>query len=288
MAIQKPEPLVIGNKAFYTLTSYGPVDVQVHMANITDEEVALSVQTLVQEAGGTEQDLADPACVASHFEGIEDKQHLLERTRAYLESLNEDSAENQKVSGCLDALAERLCQSVPAAQVAQVKDVLFQDIAQQIAATGQPVEAALEQMGVRPDQLDAMLQSEAMREAEHEAALDAYASEKKIKVDETDLPHLLQLSPADAQALIESAKATGRLDQLLETARRAKTIDAVVAECNCTYVQETEEETKKHLEGMRAAMHQREELARRSAGVTEKDVTGGGANGGSDSGLKLV
>lgn len=93
MAIQKPEPLVIGNKAFYTLTSYGPVDVEVHVVRTTDEEVELAIQTLVREAGGTEKDLADPAWVASHFDGIENEQRLREQTRAYLSSLSEDSAE---------------------------------------------------------------------------------------------------------------------------------------------------------------------------------------------------
>ena len=176
MTIQKPEPLVIGNRAFYTLTSYGPVDVEVRVVRTTDEEVELAVQTLVREAGGTEKDLANPAWVASHFDGLENEQRLREQTRAYLSSLSEDSAEEQKANACLDALAERLCQSVPAAQVSQVKDALFQDIAQQIATTGQPVEAVLAQMGMRPDQLDAMLQNEAVKEAEHEAALDAYAS----------------------------------------------------------------------------------------------------------------
>ena len=162
MDIQKPEPLVIGNKAFYTLTSYGPVDVEVHVVRTTDDEVEHAIQTLVREAGGAEKDLADPAWVASHFGGLENEQRLREQTRAYLSSLSEDSAEEQKANACLDALAERLCQSVPAAQVSQVKDALFQDIAQQIATTGQPVEAVLAQMGMRPDQLDAMLQNEAV------------------------------------------------------------------------------------------------------------------------------
>lgn len=76
-----------------------------------------------------------------------------------------------------------------------MKDTLFQDIAQKVATTGQPMEAVLAQMGVRSDQLDAMFQAVATKEVEHEAALDAYASEKNIKVDETELPHLLQLSP---------------------------------------------------------------------------------------------
>ena len=72
MPIQKPEPLVIGNKAVYTLASYGPVDVQAHVARTTDAEVELAIKTRVREAGGTESDLADPAWVASHFDGLED------------------------------------------------------------------------------------------------------------------------------------------------------------------------------------------------------------------------
>ena len=287
MTIQKPEPLVIGNKAFYTLTSYGPVDVEVHVVRTTDEEVELAIQTLVREAGGTEKDLADPAWVASHFDGLENEQRLREQTRAYLSSLSEDSAEEQKANACLDALAERLCQSVPAAQVSQVKDALFQDIAQQIATTGQPVEAVLAQMGMRPDQLDSMLQSEAVKEAEHEAALDAYASEKKIKVDETELPHLLQLSPTDAQALIARAKAAGQMDQPIDAARRAKALEAVVSECNCTYVQETEAEAKKRLGEVAAVMQHREELARKAASAAERDSPAGSDANGS-SGLKLV
>ena len=287
MAIQKPEPLVIGNKAFYTLTSYGPVDVEVHVVRTTDEEVELAIQTLVREAGGTEKDLADPAWVASHFDGIENEQRLREQTRAYLSSLSEDSAEEQKANACLDALAERLCQSVPAAQVSQVKDALFQDIAQQIATTGQPVEAVLAQMGMRPDQLDSMLQSEAVMEAEHEAALDAYASEKKIKVDETELPHLLQLSPPDAQALIARAKAAGQMDQLLDAARRTKALEAVVSECNCAYVQESEAEAKKRLTEVAEVMRHQEEMLRAAASSAARGSEDG-TGGGSSSGLKLV
>lgn len=109
----------------------------------------------------------------------------------------------------------------------------------------------------------------------------------RIKVDETELPHLLQLSPTDAQALIARAKSAGQMDQLLDAARRTKALEAVVSECNCTYVQESEAEAKKRLGEMAAVMQHREELARKAASAAEKDSsTGSGANGGS--GLKLV
>ena len=111
---------------------------------------------LAQALLGLGLGLLHVGAVALGHHGLENEQRLREQTRAYLSSLSEDSAEEQKANACLDALAERLCQSVPAAQVSQVKDALFQDIAQQIATTGQPVEAVLAQMGMRPDQLDSI------------------------------------------------------------------------------------------------------------------------------------
>jgi hypothetical protein len=132
-----------------------------------------------------------------------------------------------------------------------------------------------------------MLQSEAVKEAEHEAALDAYASEKKIKVDETELPHLLQLSPTDAQALIARAKAAGQMDQLLDAARRTKALEAVVSECNCAYVQESEAEAKKRLTEVAEVMRHQEEMLRAAASSAARGSEDG-TGGGSSSGLKLV
>ena len=54
------------------------------------------------------------------------------------------------------------------------------------------------------------------------------------------------------------------MDQLIDAARRAKALEAVVSECNCTYVQETEAEAKKRLGEVAAVMQHREELARKA------------------------
>ena len=274
MTIQKPEPLVIGNKAFYTLTSYGPVDVEVHVVRTTDEEVELAIQTLVREAGGTEKDLADPAWVASHFDGLENEQRLREQTRAYLSSLSEDSAEEQKANACLDALAERLCQSVPAAQVSQVKDALFQDIAQQIATTGQPVEAVLAQMGMRPDQLDSMLQSEAVKEAEQ------FAAEDKKHKDEVDTHN------AADQVIYQTEKTLNELGDKVSESEKAP-VQAALEDLKTKNKGNDIEAIKAATDAVQKAFYAISEKLYQQAAPQQGEANNGGAanNGGHDDGV---
>ena len=78
-----------------------------------------------------------------------------------------------------------------------------------------------------------------------------------------------------------------RVRSLLDAARRTKALEAVVSECNCTYVQESEAEAKKRLGEMAAVMQHREELARKAASAAERDSPAGSDANGS-SGLKLV
>ena len=41
MELVKPDPLIIGGKAHYTLTSYEPVSVEVEVHNVSEEDVDL-------------------------------------------------------------------------------------------------------------------------------------------------------------------------------------------------------------------------------------------------------
>ena len=77
------------------------------------------------------------------------------------------------------------------------------------------------------------------------------------------------------------------MDQLLDAARRTKALGAVVSECSCTYVQETEAEAKKRLAEVAAVKQHRVERARMAASAAEKDSPAGSDANGS-SGLKLV
>ena len=108
MAIQKPAPLMVGNKAYYTLTSYDPVEVEVIVPFITDEEVELALGSLLEDEGGTVENLSDPDWIAKHFEGLRSTDELHRVLRARLREMNARFAEDQKRDKCMVALAERL------------------------------------------------------------------------------------------------------------------------------------------------------------------------------------
>jgi hypothetical protein len=93
-----------------------------------------------------------------------------------------------------------------------------------------------------------MLDEEAQATAEQEAALDAYASERKLTVADEELPALLNLSPADTEKVIGDAKEHGQTAMLHQAAVREKASHLLAAECACTYVHETEAEAQKRVE----------------------------------------
>ena len=57
--IQKPEPLVIAGKAIYTLTSYDPVEIEVTVPTVLEEEIDLALKTVLAGAEGGTMDLRD-------------------------------------------------------------------------------------------------------------------------------------------------------------------------------------------------------------------------------------
>lgn len=255
MSIQKPEPLVIGNKAFYTLTSYDPVDVEIVTLPSNDEEMNLVLAYMVKEAGGTMKDLDDPTWVQQHFNGAKNVEELREGVRKEMELVRQDDASRQKADRCLDELASRLCQSVPASEVDATAEDMALSFCEEIAS-GAPqqnlaIDELLSRMGMSFEQLKASMAEPARVEAERQAALEAYASEKKIKADETELPTLLHLSPADADVILKQARSNNQLDFIMDAATRVKALNALVAESHFSYRPETEEETKARLDAMR-------------------------------------
>ena len=134
MAIQKPAPLMIGNKAYYTLTSYDPVEVEVIVPFITDEEVELALGSLLEDEGGTVENLSDPDWIAKHFEGLRSTDELHRVLRARLREMNAQFAEDQKRDKCMVALAERLGQSVPPEHVAAVRAGIYANFKQRAAS----------------------------------------------------------------------------------------------------------------------------------------------------------
>lgn len=254
MAIQKPAPLMVGNKAYYTLTSYDPVEVEVIVPFITDEEVELALGSLLEDEGGTVENLSDPDWITKHFEGLRSTDELHRVLRARLREMNAQFAEDQKRDKCMVALAERLGQSVPSEHVAAVRAGIYANFKQRAAANGMTMDEFIAKGGIPTSEFEAMLDAQAVQTSEIDAALDAYAHEKKLSVEEREFGPLLGMKPDDVKDLIKQARAAGRYEDIREAALRAKAGEAVVAECSCTYHHESEAEAAERLKMLRELM----------------------------------
>jgi hypothetical protein len=89
-----------------------------------------------------------------------------------------------------------------------------------------------------------MFDRQAQQMCEGDAALSAYAHEKKLKADEQEYARLLGMEPDQMKQVIEQARAAGQSDALHEAALQAKAAQIVVAECSCSYRHETPEQAK--------------------------------------------
>lgn len=278
MSIEKPLPLMVGNKAYYSLTSYDPVEITVEVPYTSEEEVAYALEMTVGDMGGTPADLDDPAWLAAHFEGMSTRAEVLEAMRQELRTMNAQMAEQQKLGKCVEALTERLVQRVPAEHIAQAKEAIQARFTQQLQADGLTPSQFIARSGTSPDQLEAMFDRQARQMAEGDAALSAYAHEKKLKVDEHEYERLLGLPAKDLKTVMDQARAVGQLDELREAALRSKAAQIAVAECSCTY----EHETPEHARVRMLQYRQMKEMYDKNFGTDSDEVEG------EKTGFKLV
>lgn len=278
--IEKPAPLMLGGKAYYTLTSYDPVPVNVTVLRVTDTDIDFAVASLLATSGGTDADLDDPAWLKEHTPGMSSRDELRAYIRTQLEQLNASMVEEQKQTACAEELARRLKQAVPKSVVAEVRQGVQMSFAQELAQSGITPEQFMAQSGATSAALQASFDEQALRIAEQEAALDSFARERKISVDESEFAQLLGIPAEHYDEFIKQAKAAGQFDRLHDAALHAKAMSAVVSECECTYHHESEEEAAQRIAqviAMRAA------YAEQAAQDDDGD-----APAGSDSGLHLV
>ena len=90
MAIEfeKPQPLMLGDKAHYTLSSYDPVTITVNVPFTTEEDVDLALDGVLRQMGATRENLADSAWLAEHFQGISDAETLRQVIRSQVADMN--------------------------------------------------------------------------------------------------------------------------------------------------------------------------------------------------------
>ncbi len=255
---QKPQPLMLGDKAHYTLSSYDPVHVEVEVPYTNEEEVSMMVESVLAQMGATEEDLKDEDWIKEHFEDVNSVDELYAAARAQISEMNAQVAEQQKVGMAVAELTKRLQQAVPTMLLARYRQSVMMNFQQQLAAEGLTVEQFMANSGATQSDINRMLDEQALRIAEQEAALDAYAREKKLSVMEDEIAQLLGFPEAEADNFIKQAKGAGQYEQLKDAALHAKAAQVLVAECSCTYHHESEEQGRARFEQIKQLHEQYE------------------------------
>ena len=183
MDIEKPLPLMVGNKAYYSLTSYDPVEVTVEVLYTTEEDIDMGLNLTLSDLGGTPPDLDDPAWLAEHFEGLSTLEQVRDALRQQMAAMNEQMADQQKLGKCVQALVDRLRQSVPPQHIEEAKQAVRARFTQQLQSDGLTPQQFMQRTGTTPAQVERMIDEQGRQVAEGDAALSAYAHEKKLKVD---------------------------------------------------------------------------------------------------------
>ena len=107
--------------------------------------------------------------------------------------------------------------------------------------------------------MEDLFASQAEEAIQEEAALDAYAREKKIGIRDDELAEALELSPEEFdQACIQAQKA-GAMDSLRMDALRAKVANILAGECSCIYKSESEQDAQSRMEQFRRLQQMRDD-----------------------------
>ncbi len=255
--IAKPEPIRLGDRYLYTLTSYEPVKVEVAVERVSDAEIDLTLQSLADGAGISVDELTDE-WVREHTgaPSLDELKASLarERDRAVL-----SRADEARSTAAMTELAKRLGQKVPDAEVARYRAMLLRTNELDAGALGLSLDDLLKRVGTTRTEFDRTLDEQAVASAERDAALSAFASERKLSVDESEIPYLMGQDPVRGAASLEQAKRRGVLEDLRAQCLVTKAARVVAAEATCVYVQESPEEAAKRLQAMRDTLAQMRE-----------------------------
>ncbi len=255
MELVKPEPLIIGGRPHYTLTSYDPVSIEVDVASTSDADVELALQMTVTQMGGGPAELNNEAWIRENFEGLHNAAELRELVRQELTAMNAQAAEQQKTQKCAQALASRLMQSVLNTSVIQMQQAVAESFAYSMQEQGITEAQFLARSGMRKSDLQAMLAAQAKDAAEQEAAISAWLDHRKLQMSDDELPEYLGLpSMDDPRKMMQSLRSSGQLEAAREFALRNKALEIIVAEASCTYRHETPAEAQARTAKVRASL----------------------------------
>lgn len=237
MELVGSEPLIIGGRAHYTLTSYDPVSIEVEVPSLPEDAIDEAMRFTIMQAGGGPERMFDDAWIRDKFDGIHGASELRDMIRRQLNEIDAQMAEEQKYSACADELAKRLIQRVPREDVSIRRQFVEQAFRMSIESEGITEEVFLAQSGMRKQDLEAMFASQAQMVAEREAAVSAWADHYNIQVGDEEIPALLG---------IRDLSEAGDLQEARTAARYFKAMQAILDECQCTYKHEAPEPPAKH------------------------------------------
>ena len=122
--------------------------------------------------------------------------------------------------------------------------------------------------------------------AEQNAAIDAFAQERKLKVEDDELPQALGMGMSEANDLIDQAREAGQLEMLRQMAVRVKAMRIVVTECSCSYQMESAEEAAARVAEFQRMVDNAPAFLKRGATADASDAPQPSA--GEQRGFKLV
>ena len=272
----KPFPSHIGDLYLFSLSSYDPVQIEVVVPRVTEVDIDYAIEATLDSMGLGNERLTD-ALVAEKLENVNTIAELREVARKQVGEANMQLVEGSKADRCATELAKRLNEAVPPELVEQVRGVMRQAFEHDLAAEGLTMDEFIEQMGATQEMMDDLFASQAEEAIQEEAALGAYAREKKIGIRDDELAEALELSPKEFDQICLQAQEAGAMDSLRIDALRAKVANILAGECSCIYKNESEEDAQSRMEQFR-----RLQQMQRDAKVRVEKV------GGDHPGFKLV
>ena len=254
----EPFPSHVGELYLFSLSSYDPVQIEVVVPRVTEADIDYAIQVTLDSMGLGDEELND-ALVAEKLENVDTVAELREVARKQVGEANMQLAERSKGDRCATELAKRLNEAVPPELVEQARGVMRQAFEHDLAAEGMTMDEFIEQVGATQQMMEDLFASQAEEAIQEEAALDAYAREKKIGIRDDELAEALELSPEEFdQACIQAQKA-GAMDSLRMDALRAKVANILAGECSCIYKSESEQDAQSRMEQFRRLQQMRDD-----------------------------
>lgn len=265
---------MVDGRPYYTLSSYDPVRIEVYVPQVTDEDVSYALDSMVASLGGTASDLDDPQWLQAHFHGARDLAQLRSAVRSQVSASNNLAVRDQVISQTLAALAARLVQRVPDADVERTREQIRSQADARLRDQGR----SLEEHEGELSPLAGLIDEEALSATEQAAALDALATKRALEVEDDELPDLLGADPEEARRLVGQAREAGTLDEVRRLALRNKACRLAVSEASVEWHRESGREAAERVAQMRAARAARAP----QGGAARTDNARG------DAGLRLV